>query len=303
MSALFTLETAAGTLNAAAPLILAALAGVVCERSGVVNIALEGIMLCAAFTGVAVTHALSPAGAAHASAWAPWAGVAAAAAAAVAVALLHGVVSIHVRANQIISGVAINILAIGLTQFLCFLVFESSSNSAVVASLPRWGTGAFRYSPLVWFAFAAIPLVHLLLYRTVFGLRLRAVGEHPTAADTLGIRPFRIRYAAVALSGALAGLGGAALASDVSQFVQNMTAGRGYIALAAMIFGKWTPGGAAAACLLFALADKSQIALQEKIPPQFAQSIPYLLTILVLAGFVGKARAPEALGKPYAKAD
>jgi simple sugar transport system permease protein len=300
MSGLVSVETAAGTVNLAAPLVLASLAGVVSERSGVVNIALEGIMLCAAFASVAVTHAVAPDAQ---SAIAPWIGVAAAAAAGVAVALLHGLVVVRVRANQIISGVALNILAVGLTQMLCFLVFRSSSNSAVVARLPQWGAGRFLYSPLVWIAFALVPAVWFALRHTVFGLRLRAVGERPEAADTLGVRPARVRYQALALSGALAGLGGAALSADVSQFVQNMTAGRGYIALAAMIFGKWNPLGAAAACLLFAAADKAQIALQTKIPPQFAQSLPYLLTILVLAGLVGRARPPEALGRPYAKTD
>ena len=307
MSALFAAETVAGTLNGAAPLILAALAGVVCERAGVVNIALEGIMLCAAFAGTAVTFALEPSAAdghrvaSQAGFWVPWIGLIAAVAAGVAVAMIHAVVSISVRANQIISGVAINILAIGLTQFFCFLVFHSSSNSEVVASLPRWGIRPFAFTPPVWLAFALIPLGHVFLYRTVAGLRLRAVGEHPTAADTLGIRPVRVRYGALALSGGLAGLAGAALAADVSQFVQNMTAGRGYIALAAMIFGKWTPFGAAGACLFFAAADKAQMSLQGKVPPQLAQSLPYLLTILVLAGFVGKSRAPESLGKPYEK--
>jgi simple sugar transport system permease protein len=288
-------EIAAGTLNLAAPLILAAIAGVISEKAGVVNIALEGMMLVAAFAGVAATF-----WAGHGAA-APWVGVLAAMAAGAAVAAAHAVVSIHVRADQIISGVALNLLAVGVTQFLCLLVFGSSSNSATVASLPRWGAGRFSYSPLVWLAFALVPAAHVFLTRTVWGLRLRAVGEHPAAAETLGVHPARVRFSAVLASGALSGLGGAALAADVSGFVQNMTAGRGYIALAAMIFGNWSPLGAAAACLLFAAADKSQIALQIAIPPQLAQSMPYLLTILALAGFAGRARAPRALGKPYEK--
>lgn len=298
-------EMAAGTLNLAAPLILAAMAGVVSERAGIVNIALEGIMLVAAFTATAVTYALEPVSAdglrsaADAGFYAPWVGLLAGVAAGSAMALLHGVVTIRVRADQIISGVALNILAMGATQFACTIVFASSSNSAVVAAMPRWGIGPFSFTPVAWLAFAAAPAVWFFLQRTVAGLRLRAVGEHPAAADTLGVRPNSTRFRALALSGALAGMGGAALSADVSQFVQNMTAGRGYIALAAMIFGKWNPLGAAAACLLFAAADRAQIALQGKLPPQLAQSLPYLLTILVLAGFVGKARAPGALGKPY----
>ncbi len=298
-------EMAAGTMNLAAPLILAALAGVVSERAGIVNIALEGIMLVAAFTATAVTYACEPFGpdgvrsAAAAGFYAPWIGLIAGVAAGSLMALLHGVVTIRIRADQIISGVALNILAVGITQFACTLVFLSSSNSAVVAPMPRWGIRPFSFTPVAWLAFALVPAVWFFLNRTVAGLRLRAVGEHPAAADSLGVRPNTVRFRALALSGALAGMGGAALSADVSQFVQNMTAGRGYIALAAMIFGKWNPLGAAAACLLFAASDRAQIALQGKIPPQLAQSLPYLLTILVLAGFVGKARSPGALGKPY----
>lgn len=286
-------EAIAGTMNRAAPLVLAALAGVVSERAGVVNIALEGIMLAAAFAATAVTYACGD------SFISPWTGVLAGVAAGAAVALLHGVVSIRVRANQIISGVALNILAIGVTGFACTVIWHSSSNSPAVAAMPRWGPRPFDFTPVAWLAFLLVPAVHFFLFRTVFGLRLRAVGEHPAAADTLGIRPGPLRYQALALSGALAGLGGAALASDVHQFTAGMTGGRGYIALAAMIFGKWSPLGAAGACLMFAAADHAKIGLEGRIPPQLAQSLPYLLTILVLAGFVGKARAPEALGKPY----
>lgn len=300
-----TPEFIAGILTVAAPLLLAAMGGVVSERAGVVNIALEGTMLASAFAFTAVTHALEPVGpdGRHlvdaAGAWVPFAGVAAGLACGVLVSLLHALVCIRVGANQVVSGIAINILAVGATQFACTLVFESSSNSARVASLPGWGLGAFTFTPAAWASFVAVPAVTLLLFRTVFGLRLRAVGENPDAAETLGVRPGAIRTAALALSGALAGLGGVVLAADVSQFVQNMTAGRGYIALAAVIFGKWNPWGAAAACLLFAAAEKAQVPLQGKIPPQLAQSLPYLLTILVLAGFVGRARAPAALGKPH----
>jgi len=298
-------EIIAGTLSIAVTYVLASLAGVVSERAGVVNIALEGIMLVGAFVATAVTFACEPVGAdgvrsaASAGFYAPWIGLAAGVVAGSLMGLLHGVVCIKVRANQIISGVALNILALGVTQFACTLVFKSSSNSAVVASLPRWGIRPFAFTPIAWLAFLLVPAVWFFLYRTVAGLRLRAVGEHPAAADTLGVRPNRTRFKALALSGALAGLGGAALAAEVSQFVQNMTAGRGYIALAAMIFGKWNPLGAAAACLFFAASERAQIAFQDRINPQLAQSLPYLLTILVLAGFVGRARAPEALGKPY----
>ncbi|MBI5367051.1 MAG: ABC transporter permease [Planctomycetes bacterium] len=309
------------------PLLLAALGGLFSERSGVVNIALEGIMLNGAFATVAVTHALThPAvGALPAGPWAgdaalaplaPWVGVAAGILAGVLTALVHALVTVTAKADQIVSGVGINLLAVGTTQFLCFRLFQSTSNSPTVPSIGpldlgpiqdgAWGRLLLGYSPLAYLAFGVLLAAHLVLFHTTFGLRLRAVGEHPRAADTLGVSVAGFRYAGVLISGGLAGLAGAYLASDVAQFTQNMTAGKGYIALAAMILGKWTPFGALGACFLFAFAQKFQFALRgapspslQAIPSQFTDMIPYLLTILVLAGLVGRAKAPAALGKPY----
>ncbi|MBI3273196.1 MAG: ABC transporter permease [Planctomycetes bacterium] len=323
---LWSVETLTGTIRLSIPLLLAALGGVFSERSGVVNIALEGIMLNAAFATVLATHALThpavgevpggPFADPDLLVFGMWSGVAAGMAAGVLTALIHAVVTVTAKADQIVSGVGVNLLAIGSTQFLCFKFFGSTSNSPTIPAIRPWDLGdfgqsflgqvLFGYSPLVYLAFGVLALAHVVLFRTTFGLRLQAVGEHPRAADTLGVSVGRMRYAGVLLSGALAGLGGAYLTSDVAQFTQNMTAGRGYIALAAMILGKWTPGGALGACLLFAFAQKFQFALRgapspllQSIPSQFTDMIPYLLTILVLAGLVGRARAPAALGKPY----
>lgn len=304
-------DTVAGTFRLAVPLVLAALGGLFSERSGVVNIALEGIMLHGAFSAVAVTHVTGS----------PWLGVVAGVAAGVLTGCVHAYVTITAGADQIISGVGINLTAIGLTQFLCSVVFESASNSPTIPTLRPWfGADGVEASPgmALWsgtspLAFVAVALVfvsHVVLYRTPFGLRLRAVGEHPTAADTMGIPVGRTRYLGVMISGGLAGLGGVYLAMDAAGFVQNMTAGRGYIALAALIFGKWTPFGACGACLLFGLAMKLQFVLKgapsqalKMIPSQFWESLPYLATIVVLAGFVGRAAPPAALGRPYEKTE
>jgi ABC-type uncharacterized transport system permease subunit len=200
-------------------------------------------------------------------------------------------------------GIAINLLAIGLTRFLLRLFFESSSNSPRVSGFDAKGSGsgftALAYNPLVWIGILVIPCTAWLLYRTPFGLRVRAVGEHPVAAASVGVPVNRVRYVAVALSGVLAGLGGAYLALDQHQFTDGMTAGRGFIALAATIFGRWDPLRAGLACLLFAAAETLQIQLQgsQAIPSQFVEMIPYLLTIIALAGVVGRAVPPAALGK------
>ncbi len=289
-------DVLSGTFRLAVPLVLAALGGLFSERAGVINIALEGIMLNAAFAAVTAVHYSGS----------PWLGVVVGIGAGVLTAFVHGLVTITGKADQIISGVGINLTAVGLTQFLCSVIFQSSSNSPMVPTL----TPIFGFSPLAFVTILLVAAGHVLLYRTPFGLRLRAVGEHPQAADTLGVRVQAMRYAGVLLSGALAGLGGVYLAMDSAQFVQNMTAGRGYIALAAMIFGKWTPVGALFACLLFGLTMKLQFTLKaatsdviRKIPSQFWEALPYAVTIVVLAGFVGKAVPPAAVGRPYEKTE
>jgi simple sugar transport system permease protein len=220
-----------------------------------------------------------------------------------ALALLYAVCALRFRADQVVVGIAINLLVIGLTRFFLRLVFDSSSNSPRVPGFSvtagASGASALVQNPLVWVGLAVIPIAGWLLYRTPFGLRVRAVGEHPAAAASVGVPVNRVRYLAVMLSGMLAGIGGAYLSLDQHQFTDGMTAGRGFIALAAVIFGRWDPLRAGLACLLFAAADTLQIQLQgsQAIPSQFVEMIPYLLTIIALVGVVGRAVAPAALGR------
>jgi simple sugar transport system permease protein len=277
----------ASAVRLATPLVFAALGGIVSERSGVINIALEGQLLVGAFAAAVATIATGQ----------PAAGVLAALLAGALLGLVHGVFGVLLRGDQIVVGVAVNLLAVGLSQFLLSLLYGSSANS------PQFGGASpAGMSPLVLLAFLLVPLAHGGLSRTVFGLRVRAAGEHPEACESAGIDPARVRVVAVCVGGALAGLGGAYLALDASQFVKNMSAGRGFIALAAVIFGKWRPLGAATACLLFGLAEAVQIRLQGAgVPTQFVQMIPYVLTMVALAGFVGRSRAPAALGVPLAR--
>jgi len=299
----FDLVVLDAALRMATPLILTALGGLFSERSGVINIALEGILLTGAFASIVATYFTGD----------PWAGAFAGVVAGMLVSLIHAFVSIVAKADQIVSGVAINILAAGATQFLTWIIWGSSANSPPVVGMAHWALpeswgGLARavnpiighYPPLVYVALGAVVASHFVLWRTPFGLRLRATGEHPEAADTLGIRVRAMRFAGVLMSGALAGLGGAFLALNTHQFVKNMSAGRGYIALAAMIFGKWNPAGALAACLLFGYAEAVQMGLQgQAVPTQFVQMIPYVLTMIALVGVIGRARPPAAVGKPY----
>jgi simple sugar transport system permease protein len=283
----------AQTLRIAIPYLLASAGGVLSERAGLIALALEGYMLGGAFCAVVGSYATGS----------PWAGVAAAVIGGLLLALLYAVSAIRFRADQVVVGIAINLLAIGLTRFFLRLLFGSSSNSPRIAGFDARGSGtgfvALLQNPLVWIGLLIVPLTAWLLYRTPFGLRVRAVGEHPVAAASVGVPVARVRYLAVALSGMLAGLAGAYLALDQHQFTDGMTAGRGFIALAATIFGRWDPVRAGLACLLFAAAETLQIQLQgsQAIPSQFVEMIPYLLTIIALAGVVGRATPPAALGK------
>ena len=283
----------AQTLRIAIPYLLAAAGGVMSERAGLIGLTLEGYMLGGAFCGAVGAYASGS----------PWVGILAAIVGGTLLALLYAVSSIRFRADQVVVGIAINLLAIGLTRFFLRLVFDSSSNSPRVPGFDVRGSGtgflALAQNPLVWIGLLVTPAVGWLLYRTPFGLRVRAVGEHPAAAASVGIPVARVRYAAVALSGVFAGLAGAYLALDQHQFTDGMTAGRGFIALAATIFGRWDPVRAGLACLLFAAAETLQIQLQgsQAIPSQFVEMIPYVLTIVALAGVVGRAVAPAALGK------
>ena len=284
----------AQTIRIAIPYLFAAAGGVVAERAGVVSLTLEGFMLTGAFAATLGAYYSGD----------PWVGVLCGVGGGLVFGLLHAVACIRYRADQIVVGIAINLLAVGITRFFLRLAFDSSSNSPRV---PGFGAasgsagileGALR-NPLVWLGLLVIPVMTWVVYRTPFGLRVRAVGEHPEAAATLGVRVRRIRYLAVASSGMLAALGGVYLALDQHQFTDQMTAGRGFIALAAIIFGRWDPARAGIACLFFAAAETLQIQLQgtEAVPSQFVQMIPYVLTIVALAGVVGRAVPPAALGK------
>ncbi|HKP13303.1 MAG TPA: ABC transporter permease [Blastocatellia bacterium] len=287
---------------------LASLGGLYSERAGVINIALEGIMLAGAFTAAAVTVFTQN----------PWVGMLAAMAAGLLVAAIHAVASIQFRANQVVVGTAINIMFIGVPALVSGALFESTGSTPQLPreqTLPDWNIPLIDripvlsqllsgHKPIVYIALAAVPVTYYVLFRTRFGLRLRAVGENPEAADTAGVSVARMRYAGVLLSGVLAGLGGAYLSiGQNSLFTRNMTAGRGFIALAALIFGKWHPVGAFLACLLFGFADAVSIRMQGvvNIPVQFIQIIPYVLTLVVLAGFIGRAIPPRAIGEPYVK--
>ena len=281
------------------PYALGAMGTTFSERGGVINIAAEGIFLNSALAYTLAAYYTESG----------WLGVLAAIAAGLATAGLHALVTVTFRADQITSGIGINLLAIGLTRFVLKVVFHSSSNSERVAGIPSWkipllssipGIGSLLSTPLVLITILLVGVTWWVLFRTPFGLRLRAVGEHPEAAATLGLRVVRWRYAGVLVSGVLAGLGGAWLASDQRMFTDGMSAGRGYIALAAMIVGKWNPVGAAAACLLFGAAEALQIRLQgEGMPNEFLQMLPYVVTMAVLAGAIGRSRPPASVGKPY----
>jgi simple sugar transport system permease protein len=293
MSDIFNVGLLLSAMRLATPLLLAALGGLFSERSGVINIALEGLMLAGAFTAAAVTW----------YAGSPWVGLVSAVLAGVAIAGIHALACIRYRADQVVSGTAINILLTGVPALLSGAFFLSSGSTPQV---PK--EQLMPYTPII-IAAVLVPLTYYVLYYTPFGLRLRAVGENPEAADAAGVSVNGMRYAAVLISGALAGIGGAYLSiGQSSLFTRNMSAGRGFIALAALIFGKWRPVQTMLACLLFGFTEAVAIQLQgvhffggAEIPTQFVQIIPYVLTIVVLAGFIGTSRAPRALGLPYQK--
>ncbi|MEX2534977.1 MAG: ABC transporter permease [Trueperaceae bacterium] len=303
MDTLVLLTLVASALRATTPLLLAALGGLFSERAGVVNIALEGIMLFGALAAAVVAQLIEAPFAGRSAPYAPWLGLVAAMVVGGMVAWIHAVVSIRFRADQIISGTAINLMAIGIPALiLSGLYGNTTASDGIRNRLPEWGSGVFELSPLVYFAFALVPVVWFVVFRTPFGLRLRSVGEHPEAADSLGVNVHRVRYTAVVLSGVLAGLGGAYLSiGNFNQFVSEMSAGRGFIALAALIFGKWHPLGVLGATLLFGAFEAVATSLGggRILPPTLVQSIPFILTMLVLAGFIGRAIPPKAIGKPY----
>ena len=289
LTSLLSLTVLAQVLRITMPYALAAMGGVLSERSGVTNIALEGILLMGAF-GAAVGAYDAGGSLTVAVLYGIGAGVATAA--------LYAVAVITFRADQIVSGVAINMLAYGLTPYLLKMFYDSTSNSPVIEG---FGGNLFA-NPVFWLALLLVPGVHVLVMHVRWGLRVRAVGEHPEAAHTLGVSVTAIRWQAVLGSGVLAGLGGAWLSLSGSGFVSGMSAGRGYIALAAVIMGSWRPLWACAASLLFGFAEAIQVNLQTfqiGVPNEFVQAFPYVLTMITLAGFIGRSRTPAALGKPY----
>lgn len=270
----------------ATPLLLAALGGVLAERSGVVSLALEGKLLAGAFAAAAVSVAGGN----------PAAGVFAGMVAGAGIGAMLAGWTVYLGCDAIVVGIALNLFAAGATQFLLGAFYGSSANSPTFAGFAAQDSGTL--GPLALLAIALVPALHALLSKTRFGLRVHACGERPAAARSRGIDPRRVRLVATILAGGLAGLGGAYLALDTGQFVKNMAAGRGYIALAAVIFGKWTPNGAAAACLFFGFGEAAQIRLQGSgVPTQFVQMIPPVLTMVALAGLVGRSRPPAALGR------
>ena len=272
------LDLIPATIRMATPLALAALGGVYSERSGVVNIALEGIMLMGAFGYAAGTAALSN----------PWLGLLVGVTLGSCMALIHAVASITLRAEQIVSGVAVNMLALGVTEF-----FSRNATSQRVEGLPGFGGYAF----LIFLTPLLIAASHVFIFKTVWGLRLCSAGESIEALDSLGVKRRSWQYIGVMLSGVFAATGGSLLAAEAHYFTKGMTAGRGYIALAAVIFGKWKPANAALACLLFGFASALQLASGWRIPPQLLNSLPYLLTMVVLVSVIGRATPPAALGK------
>lgn len=289
----------ASGIRLAIPYILAGLGGTYSERSGVVNIGLEGMMLTGAFTAVAVTNASGS----------PWLGLMGAILAGMLLGLVHAVVCVTFRADQIVSGLALIIFAAGITVFCAWLLYnrtqiqvEAYLRVPVLHNIPVFKELFNRIPPLVFLTVAIVIASHFIIFKTVFGLRLRSVGEHPQAADTLGISVVKMRYTGVIISGALSGMAGAYLSLEHAHyFVKGISAGRGFIGLASMIFGKWTPFGTAGAGMLFGFGEALKPYLPKVVPSQFIDMIPYVLTIIVLASAIGRATPPASIGVPYIK--
>jgi simple sugar transport system permease protein len=308
LDSILTAGVLASTLRFATPLAFAAIGGIFSERSGVVNIGLEGMMLTGAFFGIW--------GSVWSGSWVV--GLLMAMLFGGLLALIHAFFSIHLRADQIVSGFAVNFLALGLTGYLFSLIYPGGIHENVsrvpninldfLDGIPAIGDfleGVFGHlNLLVWLMFATVILAYVVLFKTPIGLRIRSVGEHPRAADTVGISVYGVRYAAVVTSGILAALGGAFLSIGfVGSFAENMTSGRGFIALAAVIFGKWRPGWAFAACLLFGFGFALAIPLQREadISENLISTLPYVLTLVALVGLIGRSIPPAAVGRPYIK--
>ena len=301
MSEILTFALLFAAIRSATPLIFAALGGLFSERSGVINIALEGLMLAGAFTAAVVTYQTGN----------PYFGLLCGVVSGGLLALLYAVACIKFEADQVVAGMAINFLMIGLPALISGVIYDSTGSTPQIDradKLLSFYNDNISLASIL--AFALVPVCWYVLYKTPFGLRLRATGENPEAADAAGINVVKLRYAAVIISGVLAAAGGAYLSiGQSSLFTKGMTAGRGFIALAALILAKWKPVPVMLACLFFGFMEALTIQIQgviklpsgENIPVQFIQIIPYVLTIIVLAGFIGLSRAPKALGIPYRK--
>jgi simple sugar transport system permease protein len=299
LQSLFTLAFLATLIRSTAPLLLAALGGLYSERSGIVNIALEGIIIFGALAGAVITERVEG----SVGALAPWIGWLGGAAVGGFVAWIHGVVSIKYRADQIISGTAVNLLALGVPPVLLGALYNNVTNSDPVENpLPLVGFGDFlSFSPPVYFAFLMVAVTWYVLYRTPYGLRIRATGEHPQASASMGVNVRRVRYSAVIVSGLLAGTAGVFLSiGNSDDFTRGVSAGQGFIALAALIFGQWRPLGVLGATLLFGFlrAVSIQLGGSDVLPSSLVEALPYVITILALA-FTGRASAPRAVGKPF----
>jgi general nucleoside transport system permease protein len=299
----------AATLRFATPLAFAAMGGIFSERSGVVNIGLEGMMLTGAFFGIWATI--------WSGSWVV--GLLMAAVFGGLLALIHAFFSIHLQADQIVSGFAMNFLALGVTGYLFIYIYGAQGTPTGISRIPDIRIGFLHDVPalggflgpvfgqlnlMIWLMFALLIVSYVVLFRTPIGLRIRSVGEHPRAADTVGISVYRVRYAAVVTSGMLAALGGAYLSVGfVGSFGQNMTAGRGFIALAAVIFGKWRPIPAFGACLLFGFASglAQRLQTQADVSANLISTLPYVLVLIALVGVIGRSIPPAAVGRPYTK--
>lgn len=302
----FIIALLSASIRLSVPILFAALGGMYSERSGVVNIGLEGIMLVGAFAGVVGSYFTGS----------YWIGALVAIVSGIFISAIFALITVKIKINQIVSGVAINLLAVGLTSFFYRALFGITTvpitvkafepiNIPILSNIPIIGEIFFKQTVLVYIAFLLVPISYYVFYKTSVGLSIRTVGEHPMAADTVGIPVNKVRTICVLVSGALAGLGGCFLSlGQFNMFVDNMVSGRGFIAVAAVIFGKWNPKGVLMASLIFGIADALQIRIQMSglnIPYQFLLMFPYLLTVVAVTGIVGRTTSPNALGRAYEK--
>lgn len=307
LAILISPEFWAAALRVATPVLMAAMGGLVAERAGIITFGMEGMMLMGCFAGVAVAFVTKSI----------LFGFIAAALAGVAIAMLYGLMIIPLRANQIVSAVALNLMVVGLTSYLNTMFFGLASDPVrvpklqpfavpLLSDIPVVGPIFFRQLPIVYIAYLLVPVIWFVLFKTTWGLKIRSVGEHPHAADTVGISVYKVRFATLVVTGALSGMAGAFLSiGQIGQFMEGMTGGRGYIAYTAIVFGKWSPVGTMLGSLLFGTADAFQLRLQalgiKAIPYQFLVALPYIATLIIVIFFVGKAVMPAASGMAFSR--